>query len=761
MTNYDFKSVNDKEFEAICCDLLGESFGVRIERFKAGKDRGIDGRFFSTSGGQTILQCKHWAGTPFNALLKSLRESERPKLLTLKPRRYLFATSQALSADNKTKIAEALAPFVKRADDIYGAEDLNDLLGEYPDVERRHYKLWLASSAVLGHLMNHPIYERSRFTLSEATDFINRYVVTSHHGDALKHMKNMHVLLITGEPGVGKTTLAKQLCLQYAAKGKYELAVIATSIKEAEAIWDDKKKQLFYFDDFLGRNYLQALTGHEGSHIAQFIKRVQRAKNKRFVLTSRSTILNQGKTLIDSFDHVNLQRSEFELTVTRLKPLEKAQILYNHLWHSNLPREYIDQLYVGKRYRSVIEHQNFNPRLIEFVSDHQRLTAVKPLKYWAHVETLLENPSTVWEHPFNAQLDDCGRTVVLLVTVNGGRIEESELQEAFQRYLASPDASGLSGPRDFDLLAKHLVGSLLNRSIRAGSDIAMYSLFNPSIGDYVLQRYVGLLPSIRLAVDSLRTDSSIKTIKDIHTAKILPTGGLDKLLATLLRLGASVSFENYPLNFVVALAATAIKTGFLERNNSIARGGLKEAVRVVIANVQTGDTRAVCEVCVWALTEHLASEQEVRSILSNALDESQTLEEIQSLIAVSNVVNMRGTQGRVLRESLRERAIDTLAEDVEFELEYNDVLSDVDDQDYEGGRASARGYVETRLERIGMGEDDGAVDEILSRLPLRRLLDSREAEPTTPRKRAQPSRSPRKLSLDEIDDLFEQNLPAA
>lgn len=46
MSSYDFSSLNDKEFESLCSDLLTCHLGERVERFKPGRDGGVDGRFF-------------------------------------------------------------------------------------------------------------------------------------------------------------------------------------------------------------------------------------------------------------------------------------------------------------------------------------------------------------------------------------------------------------------------------------------------------------------------------------------------------------------------------------------------------------------------------------------------------------------------------------------------------------------------------------------------------------------------------------------
>ena len=65
------------------------------------------------------------------------------------PASYRFITSRRLTAANKRSLKGDLAPFIEREDDIYGADDLELLLGRHDEVVRRHIKLWLPSSAQL------------------------------------------------------------------------------------------------------------------------------------------------------------------------------------------------------------------------------------------------------------------------------------------------------------------------------------------------------------------------------------------------------------------------------------------------------------------------------------------------------------------------------------------------------------------------------------------------------------------------------------
>ena len=146
---YDFKMLNDKEFEVLVSDLLSGHLSIRVERFRPGKDKGIDGRFFAAPGQETIIQCKHWVRSSVASLVRYLAEVEKAKIGRLKPSRYILATSLELSPQNKDAIAAAVAPWISTPSDVYGNEDLNDLLAQFSDVERRHYKLWLSSAGVL------------------------------------------------------------------------------------------------------------------------------------------------------------------------------------------------------------------------------------------------------------------------------------------------------------------------------------------------------------------------------------------------------------------------------------------------------------------------------------------------------------------------------------------------------------------------------------------------------------------------------------
>ena len=129
MPDYTFQTLSPIDFENLVRDLLQSELSIRLESFKAGRDLGIDLRHSKSEASDLIVQAKHYAETGFRGLLSHLRSKEKPKIDKLQPVRYMLATSVPLSPTNKDQIIQALFPHIKRPDEIYGKEDLNNLLG--------------------------------------------------------------------------------------------------------------------------------------------------------------------------------------------------------------------------------------------------------------------------------------------------------------------------------------------------------------------------------------------------------------------------------------------------------------------------------------------------------------------------------------------------------------------------------------------------------------------------------------------------------
>ena len=513
MSDYTFETLNDKEFEVLTVDLLAKEFDTHIERFKSGRDGGVDGRFFegNIGNGVVILQCKHWLKSGIKALIAECKKVEAAKVKVLNPSRYIFVTSLALSAKNKKDIYQTFSPYIKCESDIFGKEDLNSLLNKHSEVERQHYKLWLAGTNVLQSILSNDVLGRSSFELEVIQEFLPKYVRTENHKKAFKKLEELGSIIINGEPGIGKTTLAKQMCFEYASRG-YQLVVVHESIVEAEQLYNTELKQIFYFDDFLGSNFLTAIDAKQDSHIVSFMKRVSKDSLKRFILTTRSNILNQGKRLSEKFEQGNLDRNEYEIKIQSITEFDRAEILYNHIYFSDLSEDFIHQIYVDRRYRSIISHKNFNPRLIEFITDAIKVEKeANPESYWDYIQKSLDNPKDIWRGMIQTQISDLDRHIVIAIVLNGSPVSEEQMVE----LLTNLKESGLDTTSEYPIVSnimRGLVGSVLNRNINKGGQVT-YSLFNPSIADFVISEYFDRADYVAKLVSCLRTKNALSNIE--------------------------------------------------------------------------------------------------------------------------------------------------------------------------------------------------------------------------------------------------------
>lgn len=364
---YLWSNLSDHDFESLVRDLLQEKLGLDLESFTKGRDQGIDLRAVHADDGAIVVQAKHFVGSRASDLVSSMKR-ERVKLqkLACKPRRYILVTSLGLTPANKSTLASILAPYLQQEADIIGQDDLENFLAKFPKVENRHFKLWLANGDRLTAIENAVVLNRSGLTKGDLMARARLFVPHPALGAAREMLNHNHACIISGRAGVGKTTLAKMLILTYLADG-FEFYDVSSNIDEATRSLSPASRQIFLYDDFLGRTNLSpGLTKNEDSRLLQLMDHIKNTENKRIILTTREYILQASKLKFDRLDDPSIDSAKLILEVTQYSRLDRAKMLYNHLYFdTSIDREDILDLLEDKKYFKIVDHPNFNPRLIE------------------------------------------------------------------------------------------------------------------------------------------------------------------------------------------------------------------------------------------------------------------------------------------------------------------------------------------------------------------------------------------------------------
>ena len=483
MAEYDFLILQPNEFENLTRDLLQKREGVFIESFTIGRDGGIDLRFTSPKGKrQVIVQAKRYKDY---AKLKNVLKDEVAKVRKLNPDRYILSTSVGLTPENKTEIKTMFSPYIKATKDILGKDDLNNLLGEYSEVEKQYYKLWLGSTTVLDDILNKRINNWSEITLEEARKDVSLYVMNDSFERALTVLKENRYVIISGIPGIGKTTLSRMLAYQILAKD-YDEFIKVNSMDDASQKLQKGKKQVFFYDDFMGSSFLDIKEIGFENKLLSFIEKVKREPDKLFILATREYILAAAKRQYEKLALSKIDIAKCTIDLSSYTEEIRANILYNHLADAELPIEYIKALLDGKRYLRLIKHDNFNPRIIESFLKQKLYKTEKPVVFVKRFLDFFDRPYSVWEYAFSNMSKLEQYAMCVRATMGARPVYLEDWYEAIYYYVNSlfgaVQADGLE--EDWQNILKKLLGTFILTERVEDKELVKYH--NPSVYDFLI-----------------------------------------------------------------------------------------------------------------------------------------------------------------------------------------------------------------------------------------------------------------------------------
>lgn len=541
---FDLETLNDYEFERLCKDILEKKKKMRLHTFSRGKDEGID--ISDSEHNPTVIgQVKHYYKSSFSQLLTSLKKEEERIEGNSNLKEYYVFTSQSLTRKNKEDISKMFSKHMKDISFVIDAVDINDFLSkkENSNILNKHYKLWLCASNVLSRIYNQNVFIDCDQLIDEIEKEKKFYVQTNAFREAMNKLNKDSIIIIIGNPGVGKSTLSKMLLLKFADEDysvRYTTDNDIGNIKNTLST-DPEKKEIVLLDDFLGQHYLK-IKENQPNEIKTLISFVRRNKNKKIILNSRITILNEAAQTSIVFNEM-MERENIHtylIDMDKMSNVEKAEILYNHLYFNEIPPEYFAQIRVEKRYYKIVRHKNYNPRIIEYVTKPKNYSQVEPEKYFDYIMKKLDYPEDVWKDEYRNRMCEEDRILVnILYSLTDTKISKVILEKAYNNRVKNENIN--SSNNLFENACTRLTNSLL-RNVE-DKNVVNISTINPSVNDFLRTNMMSNAVEKEKIIDNaVFIEQILKVSTDNDSKEYVKKKIIDKSILDLQSINNSVEY---------------------------------------------------------------------------------------------------------------------------------------------------------------------------------------------------------------------------
>ncbi|USG66524.1 ATP-binding protein [Brevibacillus ruminantium] len=435
MINYDYhKLLEPMEFQELSRDIVQMRDNIFLESYKEGKDGGVDGGCFHQNN-RIILQAKRWKSG--SALYSYLKNNEKEKVEKLNPDRYILTIATDLSPPEKEKIKALFHPYIKSSDDILCEKDFNNLLGQdkYKSIHEKYLKLLVPNTYVLKNMLNSALHgvllHESAREFEEALRRAEVFVETRPYKIALKKLEAKKVVLISGEPGVGKTSIAYHLGRYFIRNKGYAAFYWVKSVDDIYVALRSEGKKVIVFDDFWGSIFQESsIAGKDEQRLAKIIERIKDDNHSVLILTTREYILKQGFKKHADLKEV-VEKYKLECRLDQYRDVEKVKIFFGHLMQSKLTWQQTEKLF--HKHREIVDHANFNPRVIEMFLRNVDIE-LHPRECMESFWGYLECPENFWKSIFSS-LPTEAKLLSVILLISPIPIQSNHLEEIYSRCL--------------------------------------------------------------------------------------------------------------------------------------------------------------------------------------------------------------------------------------------------------------------------------------------------------------------------------------
>lgn len=346
---FELHSLGWRAFQDLCVAVLREVWDCQsLQAFADSNDGGRDGAFHGLwrpapcrpdlPDGPFVLQCKFTARRDETLTLSIMRD-ELSKVRSLVERglcrSYMLLTNARVTGESQAAINAALKARGVEYPETLGGSWLNQTIAK-----SRKLRMFVPRVYGLGDLsqiLDERAYEQAKALLEYLKEDLSTFVVTDAYHRAAAAIRDYGFCLLLGEPAAGKSIIAATLAMTALDNWKC-LTVRADGPGDIVRHWNpNEKHQFFWVDDAFGAvRHERALSDEWSRSLSKIMAAVN--KGAKIILTSRDYIYREARPLLKEYAYPLLREQQVVVNVAALSPLERQQILYNHIRLGDQPK---------------------------------------------------------------------------------------------------------------------------------------------------------------------------------------------------------------------------------------------------------------------------------------------------------------------------------------------------------------------------------------------------------------------------------------
>lgn len=488
------------DFEKFANEIARIKFGKEIHDFGEGPDDGIDG-LDDTINPTIVIQSKrlNQRTRPSNVLNKIKEEISKINRTSEKYNwqsifQYVFITSTSLNPNTRKEIRDLNVNYIISEDNIIDGEDL-----KYLSTQEQYIDIFKNYGLVKKDLIDQIRFNNRKTIHSESHQYIKDfdltyYAETFNLKRAYETLESNRIVFLIGEPGVGKSTTCNVLGKLFSNRKDARFNVIERDIGEIQSIIDlyhnnfkdSEEKLLVIFDDFLGRNTFDR-NDSELNKLKRFLPLTETTENIYLIFNTRTQIINKATASNIDFESIINKRSEQKVTInmSNYSNEDKALILrkrfeehynrFNDKDKAILKNKY-SELQIRRKYNDIINHNNFNPRLVDHIISN---TLTSNNDYLEDFVNTLNSPRSLYDELFEKLTNEAKYFLISLTMFDNQPVDLSESKRAY-------DFLNLDSTSDINFILKELDDSWVKFIITDDNLENKYIDFsNPSVHDYM------------------------------------------------------------------------------------------------------------------------------------------------------------------------------------------------------------------------------------------------------------------------------------